>query len=621
MILVVSMLARKLSPRWPDGLHAFLLVSLLLGGSITAVASPTLLTNGHPIFVDLPPGEVTNGFLDRFIVNGDDGYIIFVPPGARTLTVEFQTNPEGAAAIELLVQAGSDVGSRPFFQGRGDFLANPDGNSLARIVVSSEFGLPKLTPGIYFIGFRLRTIGIKYQGVLTATINGAAIDPEVRVQESIFTDGLEGWTRNDTASPFPGTNVGAANTILSHRADGGNPGGYARLDHFGFFGPEERWLAPPKFLIDLAALEVPRFQFDLIRIGGDSAHNFNVQVRVFNDDTVFTWTGLPPPVTTTGWETFSATIRDGVWKRSLGEGSFEDVFSAPKRIEVRANFVITQGIVGLDNFRLLARGGAPPIAVLPTVTSFSGGADGWGNNYPITDTFPAVTEGNEDTDLVWVDVEGNPDGYLRIFGTAADDGDAFVVGREYLGGLTGLDTPRFEFDYLHRSTAGATQPVEIRLVGRDTAYVWTGVTPADVWAHQIAPLAEGEWTRVVGDATFAEVLADVVQIEVSADLAVGIEGNCIDNFALLTADSPTLPATITANPPMLEFPGVADGSKGFGPEAQILRVSSPSAVTRACPASRWVWWRRTARSKTRALAGGTSSWPAPGASRFCNPTP
>ena len=76
MILVVSMLARKLSPRWPDGLHAFLLVSLLLGGSITAAASPTLLTNGHPIFVDLPPGEVTDGFLDRFIVNGDDGYII-----------------------------------------------------------------------------------------------------------------------------------------------------------------------------------------------------------------------------------------------------------------------------------------------------------------------------------------------------------------------------------------------------------------------------------------------------------------------------------------------------------------------------------------------------------------
>ena len=574
MTLVVSMPARKLARRWPHGLRAFLFFSLLLSSTTTGTASPTLLTNGHPLHVRLPPGELVDGFFDRFIVNGNSGYIVFVPPGARTLTVEFQTTP--GTGVELLAQADRDVGTAPFFDGRADYLADPDGNSLARIVISTELGRPdlRLKPGIYFIGFRLRDLGIRHEGVLTATIGGAAIDPEVRVQESIFTDDLDGWTHNSTASPIPGTNVGAGTTSLSHFAEGGNPGAYARLKHVAFFGPDEWFLAPPKYLINLFALEGPRFQFDLRRVSGDSAHNFNVHVRVFNGDTGYSWIGLGPPSTTEGWETFAVTIRADLWNRFVGLGSFEEVFSAPSRIEVLARYVVQQGTTGLDNFRLLARGGAPPIAVLPTVTSFSGGADGWGRNFPAADTFPEGTEGDEDSDLVWVDVEGNPGGYLRIFGTAADGGDAFVSGREYLGNLSGLDDPRFEFDYLHQSTAGASRPVEIRLVGRDTAYTWTGVVPADIWAHQIAPLTADEWTLASGDDRFAEVLADAVRIEVSADLAAGIEGNCIDNFVLLTSDSPPLPATMTANPPLLEFPGVAGVAKGAGAGAQVLRISS-----------------------------------------------
>ena len=77
-----------------------------------------------------------------------------------------------------------------------------------------------------------------------------------------------------------------------------------------------------------------------------------------------------------------------------------------------------------------------------------------------------------------------------------------------------------------------------------------------------------------GDDSFAEILADAVRIEVSADLTAGIEGNCIDNFVLLTSDSPPLPATMTANPPLLEFPGVAGVAKGVGAGAQILLISS-----------------------------------------------
>ena len=548
------------------------------GGQFRFAYCPPAGRNERRRWVRSPPHRwgrrESSAYPRRFIVNGDDGYIVFVPPGAHTLTVEFQTTP--GTGVELLAQADRDVGTVPIFDDRADYLADPDGNSLARIVISTELGRPdlRLKPGIYFIGFRLRDLGIRHEGLLTATIGGAAIDPEVRVEESIFTDDLDGWTHNSTASPIPGTNVGAGTTSLSHWAEGGNHGGHARLRHVAFFGPDEWFLAPPKYLINLFALEGPRFQFDLRRISGDSAHNFNVHVRVFNGDTGYSWIGLGPPSTTEGWETFAVTIREDLWNRFMGFDSFEEVFSAPSRIEVRAAYVVQQGTTGLDNFRLLARGGAPPIGVLPTVTSFSGGADGWGRNFPAADTFPEGTEGDEDSDLVWVNAEGNPGGYLRIFGTPADGGDAFVLGREYLGDLSGLDGPRFEFDYLHQSSAGATRPVEIRLVGRDSAYTWTGVVPADIWAHQIAPLTADEWTLAAGDDTFAEVLADAVRIEVSADLAAGIEGNCIDNFVLLTSDSPPLPATITANPPMLEFPGVAGVVKGAAAGAKILRISS-----------------------------------------------
>ncbi len=90
---------------------------------------------------------VVDGLLDRTVINGDDGFIIFVPPGARTLTVEFQTSP--GAAVQLLVQPDRDVGSEGFAN-RADFLADPDGNSVATVFISSESGQPALKPAIYF---------------------------------------------------------------------------------------------------------------------------------------------------------------------------------------------------------------------------------------------------------------------------------------------------------------------------------------------------------------------------------------------------------------------------------------------------------------------------------------
>ena len=565
------MKARKLTP--PFGGFVPLVLACLLVSSITpfSAQATTLLTNGQPLHVNLPPGVPVEGLLDRTIINGKDGFTIFVPPGASGLRVEFQTTV--GAAVELLVQGDRDVGTSPLFRERADFLGDVNNNGLATIIVTPSGIQPPLHAAIYYIGFRLRNIGVRYKGTVTATIGGDAIPPEVRVQESQFISDLEGWTRNDTASPYPGTNVGSGSTTITFDDEGGNPGGFAKVRHTKGFGPTEWFVAPDNFLVDFMSLEGPRFQFDLARLGGDSAPNFNIHVRVYGESGAYQWTGLAPPETGTGWETISVTIDPQFWALVAGDASFEEVFSAPKRIEVRANYVVFAGTTGLDNFQIRARGGAPPISVLPTFTGFAAGLDGVRRNYPTPGVFPLASEGNEDSAILWVDFEGNPGGYARLIDNGGNAVDRISLPDQFLGNMSGLDQPRFEFDYLHTSASakGASTPVSIRLVGREAVYSWTGVPPGDVWSHQVAPISSAMWTLVAGEGSFADVLSDVVQIEISADHAVGPEANGLDNLALLTADSPLIPQSITTNPSSLDFASFVTGGNA---EAQIVRISS-----------------------------------------------
>lgn len=567
------MKARKLTHSPLCGLVGTLLLGWLLLSSTTpqAAYAGTLLTNGQPLYVNLPPGVTTDGRLDRTIISGDDGYTVFVPPGATELRVDFQTAP--GTPVELLVQGDRDVGTSPIFRERADFRVDPNNNGLATIVIGTSGIQPAIHPAIYYIGFRIRDTGVRYKGTITATVGSSAIAPEVRVQESQFIADLEGWTRNDTTTLYPGTNLGAGSTTLVFDDDGGNPNGFARLRHTQGFGPAEWFVAPDNFLLDFTSLDGPRFQFDLARIFGDSAPNFKVQMRVFGDSGAYQWTGLDPPEPGTGWETFSVTIDPQFWKLIAGDASFEEVFSDPKRIEVRAKYVVFSGTTGLDNFQIRARGGAPAISVLPTIMGFAGGLDGWRRNYPKIGVFDLASEGNDDSAILWVNFEGNPGGYVRLLDNGGNAVDRFSLPDPFLGDMSGLDEPRFEFDLLHTSAAtkGASSPVRIRLVGREAVYEWTGVPPNDLWAHQIAPISAGDWSLVSGEGSFEDVLSDVVQVEVSADHAIGPEANGIDNFALLTADSPALPATITTNPSSLEFSSFVSGGNA---EAQIVRISS-----------------------------------------------
>ena len=548
-------------------------VSLLALSLLVAVAplgASTMLTNGHPIFVKIPaiPEE-------RTLIADADGFNVLVPPGAASLVVEFVTST--TEDFELAVEFGQDVGT----EGIGNFLAdfrtraNPLG--VARIQIDS-LTHPRLTSGTYFVGFFFsRPSGSPVEGYLTATVDGVEIDPVRTLTESTFDADLEGWGRNDVASSLPGTSVGDRNSSIVWAGTGGNPDGFARLRDTS--SPGEEWfVAPPEYLVNYLALTDPRFVFDIARITGRSNPQFVVELRVFSEEGAWKWFGPDPPDVNAGWETFSATIREEEWVPFEGTFvEFEEVFSNPKRLEVRATFHGAGGTAGLDNFKLLARGDLPVPIVLPAISSFSAGMDGWSRNYPSDAKIETSTTGDKDSQLIWNEFEGNPEGFVRIVESGGGAPDAFVVPGVYLGDWRELDTPRIDFDYRHRSTSGANRPVEVLIIGPGAVFRWTGALPGDVWSHQTANVIASEWTQMSGDATFDETMGNVLRVEISADQAQGAELNSIDNFSLLTADTPPVVQSLTVSPGGISFSGVATGPN---PDSITLNITAANGELR-----------------------------------------
>ena len=509
-----------------------------------------MLSNGHPIFVKIPAIDE-----ERTLIAGVDGFNIMVPPGASSLVVEFVTS--STEDFEFAVEFGQDVGTEDIGNNLADFRTRANPLGVARIQIDA-LTHPRLRAGTYFIGFFFfRGSGSPVEGLLTATIDGPDIDPVRTLSESTFEAGLEGWTRNDVASSLPGTSVGDRNSSITWAGTGGNPDGHARIRDT--LAPGEEWfVAPSEYLVDYLALTDPRFVFDIARITGRSNPQFVVELRVFSDEGAWKWFGYSAPGVNEGWETFSATIREADWIAFEGTFvEFEEVFSNPKRLEVRATYHAAGGTVGLDNFRLLARGDLPVPIVLPAISSFSAGMDGWARNYPADEKIDTATTGDKDSQLIWNEFEGNPEGFVRIVESGGPAPDAFVIPGIYLGDWRQLDTPRIDFDYRHRSMSGANRPVEVSIIGPGAVFRWTGVLPGDVWSHQTANVIASEWMQVSGDATFDETLANVLRVEISADQAQGAELNSVDNFSLLTADTPPVVQSLNVSPGSISFSGVA----------------------------------------------------------------
>lgn len=574
------MIRRQESPLVMRPAWVCMLFSLLLAST----ASATLLTNGSEIVMR-----------DRFVefsqsvFNGEDGFTFFVPPGAESVRIVWRTVPnldaEVLARQDLDIGISPDTGREVAGNKAADFRTKPNNLGVAELVISTTTH-PALRAGTLFIGFVTQDDAITLSGSITVFVDGGPIESLYDVEKSDFDAGLDGWTINSTAAPYPGGTAGGRQSFLTHEPERGNPGGFARLTH-RFLSINDYYVAPAKFLTDYSKLVDARLEFDLARINGDSVPNFPVDIRVFTDEGGWKWIGPNPPAIPSefdffqngfpmGWRTFSAPFREDFWVKLDGTASFSEAMENPLRLEIRGAYPVNGGSVGLDNVRLRARGQAPPRPVQPTVSSFSGGFDRWSRNTANRSTTPGAAVGDDDSVLQWSEEGGNGSGHIVLSETHEAGGpnpDAFLPPGDFLGIYTDLDQPRFEFDYKHFGflIGSEPDPVTIRIFGENgTIYEWFGAAPTGLWAHQVAPLEEGSWDLVSGDATFDEVLANIVRIEVSADQAEGRERNFLDNFALLTADSPPLPASITASPGQLTFSGAVSEP---APDPQTIAIS------------------------------------------------
>ena len=557
---------RQESPLYSRPLWVCILSSLLLTSTAGAT---TLLTNGSELVIPDRFAEFS-----QTIFNGEEGLTFFVPPGAESVRIVWRTTPNND--VEILARQDLDIGIRPL-SGKpstgnkaADFRTKPNNLGIAEIEILTT-SHPPLKAGTLFIGFITQGDAVEFGGSVTVFVDGGPIESLFAVESSDFDDDVDGWTLNATAAPYPGATAGGSQSFLTHEPNRGNPDGFLKLTH-RFLSIQDYYVAPDKFLTNYLSLADARLEFDLARINGDSIPNFPVDVRVFTDEGGWKWIGPdPPPIPAAfdffqdevpmGWRTFSVPFREDFWVKLDGTASFEEAMTSPKRLEIRAAYPVRGGAVGLDNVRLLARGEAPARPVKPTISSFSAGFDRWTRNSAAASTLSGANVGDFDARLQWSQQDGNSGGHIVLSETHEEgrpNPDAFVAPNDYLGIYTELNQPRFEFDYRHFAFRIGVEvaPVTIRIFGEDgSIYRWTGVKPVTLWARQIAPLEESAWERTAGGGTFADVLANVVRIEISADQAPGRERNGLDNFALLTADSPPLPASITASPNQLSFSG------------------------------------------------------------------
>jgi uncharacterized protein (TIGR03437 family) len=193
---------------------------------------------------------------------------------------------------------------------------------------------------------------------------------------SNFDLGADGWGRNYPPSPLPGASIGDSESVLSWQLEGGNPGGWIRYRDAGS-GDPDFFVAPPKFLGNLAALQNPRLEFDY-RHTADVTGLGPMAVRLVGAGSSFVWIG-GSPAPFGAFSRFQVPLGEAFFVRESGAASFGQLLTNVQRIEISAEMAPGPETDGLDNVSLLTSPVPPLRPVLsagPANLTFSGTAGG-----------------------------------------------------------------------------------------------------------------------------------------------------------------------------------------------------------------------------------------------------
>ncbi len=446
-------------------------------------------------------------------------------PGSEKLTVEIETdNPSDD--LDLFVRFALP----PEQQGDtvvADYASETPASGIETIEADAASD-PPLQTGIYHIALLVKTLDVEIRGIITATT-------EIGPTRSTFIIstfgplGDEGWRRNYPVSDLFHSTLGefGAQPIA-------DPGGFLRLFEGGG-SLRDFFVTPDKFVGDFSQFSNARFEFDYRHTSGTGAV-LPISMRLVSTGGAYHWIAdeLPP---NGAWEHYVVELEESQWERDSGDDDFQEVLADLRRIELSGDQTPAPETADLDNFSFSGDPPEPPSGSPDALLSstFEFGFDGWSRNYPAVGV-EGASVGALDSGLVLDGPGHESETFLKLVdsGTGDRGDDAFVVPAKFLGDLTGLDRPWFEFRYRQIEGEFPREGVKVYLIGLGTVFRWSGQRPREIWQQYRFPLAENHFLRMEGDNTFSQVLQNLARIEISGDLAKDPEVNGIDNFYLRT---------------------------------------------------------------------------------------
>ena len=501
-----------------------------------------------------------------------------VIPGTRRLTIELETE-DPSHDLDLFVRF-----ARPVVENHGvistDFSSLTPGGGVEEIKVDSS-SAPPLQTGVYYIALTVKTLGAEITGTIIATAETGG--PLTTFIISTFDNlDVEGWTRNFPESPIPGASVGDPGPPLFV-----DPTGFLRINELGG-SLMDFAVAPPKFLGDLSLLSEARFEFDYRHHSELEVAFLPVEMRIVGGGSAYRWRGPVPPHQE--WIHIIAPLEQAEWTRVEGSASFTDVLRQTERIELSMDqFPLTE-FNGLDNFALIGEPPLPPVGSPegPLSSTFEGGLDGWARNYPPVGIVGATT-GTPHAGVGLGRPGKDSDQFLKLVDPDGKGQDYAVASPKYLGNLAVLDRPWIEFDYRQVEGAFARVPVNVRVIGSGTVYVWRGALARSTWERFRVPLNDDYLLRFSGTAGVAEVLASVERIEIGMDLASGPEINGLDNFYLRTEFTPPVGRAMWVNRNEIMLSGTA-GDPALPPQQiDVTSTGGPVMWTATVEPSSATW--------------------------------
>jgi uncharacterized protein (TIGR03437 family) len=469
-----------------------------------------------------------------------------VTPTVSKVTIDLETD-DPADDLDLFVQSALMI-----VEDEGviaaDFSSETLGSGIEQIVIDPTTE-PPLETGVYHLAILAKTLGKSISGTITITVVGGG--PPSTFSISTFSQGTpEGWERNFPGSTLPGATTGDFAGVLTIE-----PGEFLRLSDLN--GPSQDFVvAPAKFLGNLAVFGTARFEFDYRHSLGAAAL-FPIEMRLIGAGAAFRWLG---PVPTNSWTTIVAPIETANWSRLAGTASFQDVLRNLARIELSMDQAPGAESNDLDNFTFIGEPPPPPTGspTGPTSSLFETGLDNWTRNFPAVG-IPGATAGTPDASLSLSSPGFGSDAFLLLTDPSGSGDDFAVLPEKYLGNLSLLDRPWFEFDYRKIEGGISQYAMQMRLIGGGTVYVWSGARPRTSWEHFRVPLDKAYWVKFQGEAEFDAVLKNVERIELSMDVASGPEVNGLDNFYLRTEFTPPAGRAIQLNRERILLTGTSGG--------------------------------------------------------------